>query len=539
MATHQADFLVIGSGLAGLNAAIALSEHGSVILLSKVQLGESNTAYAQGGIASVMSDEDSFDAHVRDTLKAGAGLCHREVVEKIIEAGPSAIRNLVETGVQFDESDQGFSLTREGGHSNRRILHAQDITGREIDRAFRMKLASTENITILQHHVAIDLILQDRFSESAVCIGAHVLDAHTGAIDTIGAQATLIATGGAGKAYLYTSNPDVSTGDGIGMAFRSGAKIANMEFFQFHPTCLFHPRAKSFLISEALRGEGGILRRRDGHAFMKEIHPLADLAPRDIVARAIDAEMKRTGDDHVCLDMRHRDPAFVAERFPNIHTACMSFGIDMTQVPIPIVPAAHYMCGGIQTTERGATSVKGLWAAGEAGHTGLHGANRLASNSLLEAAVVSQWASEDMASWAKEHQSPAPQPWNSGDARTPHEAVIIAHTWDEIRRLMWNYVGIVRSRSRLEGAQRRIELIEHEVIDYHWKTQVTRDLVELRNIVAVAKLVIGCALQREESRGLHYNQTFPEQSEQLYDTQAQSVSHNDIMWSRRPLDGSS
>ncbi|MEC8049985.1 MAG: L-aspartate oxidase [Myxococcota bacterium] len=536
MANQQADFLVIGSGLAGLNAAIELSEHGSVLLLSKVQLGESNTAYAQGGIASVMSDDDSFDAHVRDTLEAGAGLCHLDVVEQIIEAGPSAIRRLVETGVQFDASDQGFSLTREGGHSNRRILHAQDITGREIDRAFRLRLARTSNIRILQHHVAIDLVIEDRFTDAATCVGAHVLDAHTGKIETVAAKATLIATGGAGKAYLYTSNPDVSTGDGIGMAFRSGAKIANMEFFQFHPTCLFHPRAKSFLISEALRGEGGILRRRDGHAFMKDIHPLGDLAPRDIVARAIDTEMKRTGDDHVYLDMRHRDAAFVVERFPNIHTACLSFGIDMTQVPIPIVPAAHYLCGGIQTTVRGATTIKGLWAAGEAGHTGLHGANRLASNSLLEAAVVSQWAARDMASWGQERSAPSPKPWNSGDARPPHEAVIIAHTWDEIRRLMWNYVGIVRSKSRLEGAKRRIELIENEVIDYHWKTQVTRDLVELRNIVAVAKLVIGCALQREESRGLHSNQTHPKHADTLYDTSAQRISHNDVAWRRQRLD---
>ena len=415
MANQQADFLVIGSGLAGLNAAIELSDRWQRLALEQGAARREQHRLRAGGIASVMSDDDSFDAHVRDTLEAGAGLCHRKVVEQIIEAGPSAIRRLVETGVQFDASDR-FSLTREGGHSNRRILHAQDITGREIDRAFRMR-ARTSNIRILQHHIAIDLVIENRFSDSATCVGAHILDAHTGKIETLG-KSNPYRHRWSRKAYLYTSNPDVSTGDGIGMAFRSGAKIANMEFFQFHPTCLFHPRAKSFLISEALRGEGGILRRRDGHAFMKDIHPLADLAPRDIVARAIDTEMKRTGDDHVYLDMRHRDPAFVVDRFPNIHTACLSFGIDMTQVPIPIVPAAHCMCGGIQTTVRGATTVNGLWAAGEAGHTRLHGANRLASNSLLGAAVVSQWAARDMVTWADECAPPS-KTMESGDAR-PH-----------------------------------------------------------------------------------------------------------------------
>ena len=343
----QTDFLVIGSGLAGLNAALHLANHGKVLVLCKRGASESNTAYAQGGLASVMDEHDTFEAHVTDTLEAGAGLCNRQVVEAIVQAGPSAVERLISRGVRFDAENGSFDLTREGGHSSRRILHAQDITGREIDRAMRKAISGNPNIKLMQNHVAVDLITPSELPEPK-CLGAYVLNAATGAMITVEAKATLLATGGAGKAYLYTSNPDVSTGDGVAMAFRAGATIANMEFFQFHPTCLYHPEAKSFLISEALRGEGGILRRDDGHGFMADVHPMADLAPRDIVARAIDREMKRTGDDHVGLDMTGHNPAFVASRFPNIHTACLALGIDMTRQPIPVVPAAHYCCGGIK-----------------------------------------------------------------------------------------------------------------------------------------------------------------------------------------------
>lgn len=510
----EVDFLVIGSGLAGLNASLRLAESNcTVLMVTKGKVSESNTAYAQGGIASVTSKTDSIEAHCTDTLQAGAGLCDSEAVRSIIEAGPHAIERLVSLGVEFDRAGSGsYDLTREGGHSHRRILHAQDITGREIVRSLRERLRNTPNIKVFPNHIAIDLITRtDDDSQAKQCVGAYVLDNTTGEVDTIRAKAVLLATGGAGKVYLYTSNPDVSTGDGVAMAYRAGATIANMEFFQFHPTCLYHPHAKSFLISEALRGEGGILRHLNGSALMKDVHPMADLAPRDVVARAIDREMKRTGDDHVNLDMTDHDPAYIARRFPNIHTACLSLNINMTKSPIPVVPAAHYMCGGVKTDVRGKTDVLGLWVAGETGCTGLHGANRLASNSLLEAAVVSERAANDMVRFGEEanHEGTVRE-WDPGDAANPDEMVVVSHNWDELRRIMWNYVGIVRSDKRLERAAARIAMLQDEIHDYYWYFRVTHDLIELRNLCVVAHLIVASAQHRRESRGLHFTIDCPE-----------------------------
>lgn len=498
------DFLIIGSGLAGLNAALRLAEHGRVLVVTKRGIGDSNTAWAQGGIASVMGTDDTVEEHVRDTLVAGAGLCDEAAVRSIVEDGPHAIERLVQLGVSFDTKGDGFDLTREGGHSRRRVLHARDVTGREIARAIERQARANANVDMLADHIAIDLIVQGR------CVGAYVLDSTSGEVHTVRAKATLLATGGAGKVYLYTSNPDVATGDGVAMAYRAGAAVANMEFFQFHPTCLYNPHARTFLISEALRGEGGVLERKDGHAFMRDIHPLADLAPRDIVARAIDAEMKRTGDDHVVLDMTHLDPSFVIGHFPNIHATCLGLGIDITKQPIPVVPAAHYMCGGVQTDVRGATTIPGLWAAGETGCTGLHGANRLASNSLLEAAVISERASADMLHYARSADDlPTLPDWDPGHAVAPDERVVVTHNWDEVRRAMWSYVGIVRSDKRLQRAAHRIASLTQEIREYYWHVKVFHDLIELRNIATVAHLIIASALARRESRGLHFNIDVP------------------------------
>lgn len=510
---HDVDYLVVGSGLAGLNAAILLSEHGRVMLVTKRQVTDSATNYAQGGIASVMQGDDSIEAHVEDTLTAGAGLCNVEAVRSVVEAGPRAIERLAELGVSFDRRGEAYDLTREGGHSHRRILHAQDLTGREIVRALRARVEADSRIDLRPDHIAVDLITMRKLGRGAEdrCIGAYVLDDESGEIDTVRARATLIATGGAGKAYLFTSNPDTATGDGVAMAFRAGAAIANMEFFQFHPTCLFHPHAKSFLVSESLRGEGAVLRRRDGSVLMKDLHPLGDLAPRDIVARAIDRDLKRTGEDHVCLDMTGHDPAFIADRFPNIHTACLALGIDMIQTPVPVVPAAHYMCGGIRTDLTGASDLPGLWAAGEAGCTGLHGANRLASNSLLEAAVISERAAAGMRTYAAGIENEVPvQEWDPGDASDPDEMVVVSHNWDELRRTMWNYVGIVRSDKRLERAAARIAVLKEEIQEYYWNFKLTHDLVELRNLLVVGHLIVTSATHRRESRGLHFNTNTPE-----------------------------
>ena len=514
----QSDFLVIGSGIAGLSFALQAAAHGTVALLAKQDIAETATNYAQGGIASVSSSEDSFDAHVQDTLVAGAGICHEDVVRGVVEEGPQVIANLIEWGVKFTKSKGGeaYDLTREGGHSQRRILHAEDITGREIQRALVEAALAHDNITIYENHIAIDLITESKVLKKKLevnrCLGAHVLDVKTGAVRTFSSRITLLASGGAGKVYLYTCNPEVATGDGVAMAYRAGATVSNMEFMQFHPTTLYHPNARSFLISEAVRGEGAVLRRRDGTAFMERYHPLKDLAPRDIVARAIDNEMKTYGDDCVYLDITHRDAEYITSRFPNIYQTCMDFGIDMTKDMIPVVPAAHYLCGGVTVDFNGESDVKHLYAIGEVAFTGLHGANRLASNSLLEAAVYAGRAYRHAVQVLKEGEftSPVIPEWDAGTATNSDEMVVVSQNWDEVRRFMWNYVGIVRSDKRLARAMRRIELIQDEIEEYYWNFIVTSDLIELRNITTVAQLIVSCAMQRKESRGLNYNIDHPQ-----------------------------
>jgi L-aspartate oxidase len=514
---QEFDFLVIGSGLAGLTFALKVAPHGRVAVVTKDRLPESATEYAQGGIASVWSREDSFADHARDTIIAGAGLCHEDVVELVVREGPERVQELIRLGTRFDtknDSDQDYDLGQEGGHSHRRILHASDATGHEIMRALLAAVREQENIAIFERHLAIDLLVDAKFDprvRQPQCWGAYVLDIATGDIVRFQARATLLATGGAGKVYLYTSNPDVATGDGIAMAYRAGVPIANMEFFQFHPTCLYHPRAKSFLISEALRGEGAILRTPDGTPFMKRYDRRAELAPRDIVARAIDNEMKVHGYECVYLDITHRDPAFVRERFPLIYERCLQFGIDITKEWIPVVPAAHYCCGGAITDQNGATPLRRLFAAGETAMTGLHGANRLASNSLLEALVFGHraaLAAADSVSRDREQLAELPE-WNPGQAVNSDEMVVVTQNWDEVRRTMWNYVGIVRSNRRLARAYKRIRLLQEEIEQYYWDFLVTADLIELRNIALVAELIIQSAILRKESRGLHYNIDYP------------------------------
>jgi L-aspartate oxidase len=510
MATIRCDYLVIGSGVAGLTFALEAARHADVMVVTKRDLVESATAYAQGGIAAVLDPADSFEEHVRDTLEAGRGLSHPGVVEMVVRDGPERVRALIALGADFSrvgggrDTDVELDLTREGGHSARRVVHAGDVTGREVQRAMNLAVQTNPRIRVLTEHMAIDLIDLSRYGGERRVGGAYVLDRKTSTVHTIVARATVLASGGGGKVYLYTTNPDVATGDGVAMAYRVGAEIANMEFFQFHPTCLYHPEAKSFLISEALRGEGGVLRLRDGTAFMAKHDPRADLAPRDVVARAIDYELKRSGDDYVLLDMSARPASYLSERFPNIHAECLRFGIDLTTQPIPVVPAAHYMCGGIRVDRAGRSSVPGLWAIGETTCSGLHGANRLASNSLLEGLVYGRRAAV-----ALEEERPAaptldPPAWNTGEAAPSDEAVVVSHNWDEVRRCMWNYVGIVRSDKRLERAARRIALLKDEIHEYYWKHLVTLDLLELRNITDLAELIVRCARFRKESRGLHY-----------------------------------
>jgi L-aspartate oxidase len=514
----ETDYLVLGSGIAGLTFALRAAAHGRVIVVSKRAPEESNTLWAQGGVSAVLSPDDSIAAHVGDTLTVGDGLCNEEVVRIACGEAPALVRELAERyGVRFDRRPDGaFELGREGGHSARRVAHVKDTTGREIELGLLAAVRSDANITLFDNHMAVDLLTMQKYGGPDGCFGAYVLDlrSHPGEVKTIVARAVVLATGGAGKVYLYTTNPDVATGDGVAMAYRAGARVGNLEFIQFHPTCLYHPEAKSFLISEALRGEGGVLKTRSGDTFMERNHPMKSLAPRDVVARAIDEELKRSGDDYVVLDMTHLDPAFLVERFPAIHARCMQFGIDMRTQPIPVVPAAHYSCGGVVTDERGRTSLRNLYAVGEVAMTGLHGACRLASNSLLEGLVFGARAAED-ARMSAALRPPAVAPWYAGAASDPSEQVVVTQNWDEIRRLMWNYVGIVRTDKRLERARRRIELIREEIREYYWNFKVTGDLLELRNLALVGHLIIECARRRKESRGLHYTLDYPAREERF------------------------
>jgi L-aspartate oxidase len=523
----HSDFLVIGGGIAGMMFALKAAELGSVTVLTKAASDEANTAYAQGGIASVWSVDDSFESHIEDTLRAGVGLCNREAVEAIVRDGPAVVRELIALGTRFTRVEEGsedeYDLGREGGHSHRRVLHAQDLTGREIMRALGAAAANHPNLRVVENHVAINLLMERRADgQPSACWGAYALEKATMAVRKFVARATMLATGGAGKVYLYTTNPDIASGDGVAMAYRAGAPIANMEFYQFHPTCLYHPAAKSFLISEALRGEGAILRLPDGTPFMKRYHPDAELAPRDVVARAIDSEMKRLGLDCVYLDISHRPVSYVRERFPNIFKRCLSFGFDLSAAPIPVVPAAHYMCGGVITDIMARTPIARLYAAGEVAMTGLHGANRLASNSLLEAAVMGLRAAADVRVRMHGDRSAPPEfpEWDPGDAIKSEQRVLITHSWEEIRRLMWNYVGIVRSDRRLDRAMRRIQMLKEEIHSYYWDHLLDSDLIELRNLVTVAELLVRCAQTRKESRGLHYNIDHPARDDRnwLHDT---------------------
>ena len=514
------DILIIGGGAAGLTAALYLAPHGRVTVLCKGESDAASSTWAQGGIAAVTDPEDSVEAHVQDTLTAGAGLCDPDVVRFTVERAPAAIEQLVEWGVRFDTESNHYHLTREGGHSFRRILHVADATGAAVTETLTRQVLDHPRIELMRDRVAIDLINLSKFGRHPNrCAGAYVLNRTSGHVEVFQARFVILATGGASKVYLYTSNPDSSTGDGIAMAWRAGCRIANMEFNQFHPTCLYHPHAKSFLISEAVRGEGGILLLPDGDRFMHRFDPRLELAPRDVVARAIDHEMKRTGADCVYLDISHRPKSFIDAHFPTIAARCLEFGIDMSREPIPVVPAAHYTCGGVLVDERGVTDVPGLYAIGEVSCTGLHGANRLASNSLLECLVFARAAADDIRARLDEPFPEVTAPhWDESQVTDSDEDVVIAHNWEELRRFMWDYVGIVRTDKRLQRAQRRLDLLRQEIHDYYSHYRVSNDLIELRNLVHVAELIVRSALQRQESRGLHYNLDHPETLPRSEDT---------------------
>ncbi|MDH1257527.1 L-aspartate oxidase [Pseudomonas atacamensis] len=524
----QHDVLVIGSGAAGLTLALTLPGHLRIAVLSKGDLANGSTFWAQGGVAAVLDDTDTVESHVDDTLNAGGGLCHEDAVRFTVEHSREAIQWLIDQGVPFTRDEQSgtedggfeFHLTREGGHSHRRIIHAADATGAAIFKTLLAQAKERDNIELLEQRVAVDLITERRLGmEGDRCLGAYVLNRATGEVDTYGARFVILASGGAAKVYLYTSNPDGACGDGIAMAWRSGCRVANLEFNQFHPTCLYHPQAKSFLITEALRGEGAHLKLPNGERFMYRFDKRAELAPRDIVARAIDHEMKRLGVDCVYLDISHKPESFVKSHFPTVYERCLGFGIDITKQPIPVVPAAHYTCGGVMVDQHGRTDVPALYAIGETSFTGLHGANRMASNSLLECFVYARSAAADILAQLDEVAAPSALPvWDASQVTDSDEDVIIAHNWDELRRFMWDYVGIVRTNKRLQRAQHRVRLLLDEIDEFYSNYKVSRDLIELRNLAQVAELMISSAMERKESRGLHYTLDYPDMLPEALDT---------------------
>lgn len=523
------DVLIIGSGAAGLTLALALPTHLRVAVLSKAKIGAGSTKWAQGGIAAVLETSDSLQSHVDDTLVAGAGLCDEKAVRFVVERGPEAIHTLIKQGVDFDKADKqaedgyGYHLTREGGHSHRRIIHAADATGRAVQHTLNDRVQAAKNIHVFTHYMAIDLItnrhLKDGKPDTDQVHGAYVLNVKHGRVEAISAKATVIATGGASRVYQYSSNPDAATGDGIAMAWRAGCRVSNMEFNQFHPTCLYNPKAKTYLITEAMRGEGAVLRLPNGDAFMERYDSRAELAPRDIVARAIDAEMKKLGVPHLYLDITHRDPDFIISHFPNIYRHCLDYEIDITRQPIPIVPAAHYTCGGIMVSLEGRTDMDRLYAIGECSATGLHGANRMASNSLLECLVYGHSAARHIADRVDDISFlPQPRNWDESKVTNSDEMVVVSHNWAEVRRFMWDYVGIVRTDNRLARAKNRIDLLMKEIEEYYGNFRVTADLLELRNLVTVADLIVRSAQSRKESRGLHYTTDYPDLLERAENT---------------------
>ena len=512
--SQQFDVLIIGTGLAGLTLALQVADQKKVCIVSKRTMQDSASSWAQGGIATVLNSDDSIDQHVEDTLIAGAGLCDADITRMVTEHGREAVEWLIDLGVEFtreENSESGYHLTREGGHSYRRIIHAADATGHAVQKTLAQKIREHSNITLLDNHIAVDLITSKKLKRQSInsCLGAYVLDNDSGKVITISAQKTALATGGAGKVYLYTTNPDVSTGDGIAMAWRAGCRVSNLEFIQFHPTCLFHPHAKSFLITEAVRGEGGILKLPNGERFMPMHDVRAELAPRDIVARVIDFEMKKRGYEYVLLDISHKPADFIKEHFPTVYKHCLSLGIDITKEPIPVVPAAHYTCGGIMVDDKSHTDIANLYAIGETACTGLHGANRLASNSLLECMVFGRIAAKDILSAKQRELSDLPD-WDESRVTDADEEVLITHTWNELRRFMWNYVGIVRTDKRLSRAMHRIKMLRDEVHEFYSNFRVSNDLIELRNLLQVAELIVKSAMARRESRGLHFSKDCPD-----------------------------